>query len=82
MTKKTQQTHDFQGVRCPTNYVKTKLVLEELALGSVIEVIVDDGEPARHVPEAIKKDGQHILNQYHDENGLFHIVIEKTAEYE
>lgn len=72
---------NFQGVTCPFNYVKTKLALEEMDLGQVLEVIVDPGEPARHVPKSITDDGQKVLNTFTDTDGLFHVVIQKTVEY-
>lgn len=75
------QTLNFQGVTCPYNYVKTKLALEEMELGQVLEVLVDPGEPARHVPESVSADGQTILQTFTDDEGLVHVVIRKTVEY-
>ena len=72
---------DFRGVQCPYNYVKTKLALEEMEIGSILEVIVDEGEPSRHVPKSIHEDGQEILEIFKDEEGLIHIRIRKTVEY-
>ncbi|MBN2325931.1 MAG: sulfurtransferase TusA family protein [Candidatus Omnitrophica bacterium] len=72
---------NYKGVACPYNYVKAKLVLEEMKMGRILEVVVDDGEPARHVPKSLERDGQTILESFKDENGLVHIVIQKTAEY-
>lgn len=71
---------NFQGVTCPYNYVKTKLALEEMAPGQILEVIVDDGEPSRNVPRSITQDGQTVVNTYTDNDGLVHILIRKTAD--
>ncbi|MFB3789642.1 MAG: sulfurtransferase TusA family protein [bacterium] len=71
----------FHGVKCPYNYVKTKLALEEMELGQIVEVIVDEGEPSRHVPKSITADGQTLLDTFKDESGLVHLVIQKTKEY-
>ncbi|MFA4844619.1 MAG: sulfurtransferase TusA family protein, partial [Candidatus Margulisiibacteriota bacterium] len=43
------------------NYVKTKLKLEELAAGQVLEIILSDGEPIVNVPRSAKDDGNEIL---------------------
>ena len=51
---------DLSGVACPINYVKTKLKLEELEPGDLLEVILDEGEPIRNVPESVKNDGERI----------------------
>jgi tRNA 2-thiouridine synthesizing protein A len=52
---------NLEGVACPNNFVKTKLKLEEMQQGEILEVILDDGEPIRNVPRAVKEDGQEIL---------------------
>ena len=71
----------LHGVKCPFNYVKSKLVLEEMKIGEVLEVVVDEGEPSHHVPKSLKEDGQTILEVGKDEEGLVHILIEKAVEY-
>ncbi len=75
------QVLDFQGVACPFNYVKTKLALEDMEIGQVLEVMVDPGEPERHVPKSITNDGQEVLSQFTDNDGRVHIVIKKSVEY-
>jgi TusA-related sulfurtransferase len=36
---------DLRGTPCPINFVKTKLKLERMAAGQVLEVWLDPGEP-------------------------------------
>lgn len=72
---------DFRGVQCPYNYVKTKLFLEEAEMGTQVEVILDAGEPERHVPKSLTADGQTILETHTDEENRVHIVVQKTTEY-
>ncbi len=52
---------DLKGTLCPMNYVKTKLVLEELESGTVLQVLLDEGEPVRNVPRSLKDDGHEVL---------------------
>lgn len=59
---------DLKGVPCPMNFVKTKLKLEEMKSGQVLEVIIDDGEPIKNVPRSVKEDGHQILNAEKIEN--------------
>ncbi|MEK6713072.1 MAG: sulfurtransferase TusA family protein, partial [Nitrospirota bacterium] len=54
-------TLDLKGVLCPINFVKTKLKLEEMEVGQVLEVILDDGEPMRNVPRSVKAEGHKII---------------------
>ena len=52
---------DLSGVICPNNFVKTKLKLEEMQAGQILEVILDEGEPIKNVPGAVKEEGHQIL---------------------
>lgn len=58
---KPEQILDLKGIPCPLNFVKTKLKLEELPTGSVLEVILDDGDPITNVTASVKEDGHKIL---------------------
>jgi len=53
---------DLKGVECPYNYVQTKLRLEQMEVGQLLEITIDDGEPMRNVPASLKNDGQEILD--------------------
>lgn len=58
---KIDQNLDLRGVTCPNNFVKAKLKLEYMQPGQVLEIIIDDGEPIKNVPRAIKEEGHKIL---------------------
>ena len=45
---------DLRGVICPYNFVKTKLKLDTMQPGQVLEIFLDDGEPIRNVRRALK----------------------------
>ena len=53
---------DLRGVKCPFNYVRAKIKLSEMEIGSVLEVILDDGEPISNVPKSLEQDGHEILS--------------------
>lgn len=53
---------DLKNVACPLNYVKAKLVLEEMGEGEVLQVTVDSGTPADYVPRTLASDGHEILS--------------------
>jgi sulfite reductase (ferredoxin) len=71
------QSIDLLGVKCPFNYVKTKLKLETMQSGQRLEVLLDDGEPIKNVPRSVQNDGHKLLSQV-EENGHHKIVIEKA----
>ncbi len=55
-------TLDLSGVVCPMNFVKTKLQLEIMDSGQVLEVVIDRGEPVKNVPQSVKNEGHKILH--------------------
>lgn len=72
-----RESIDLLGVKCPFNYVKTKLKLETMAVGTTLEVLLDEGEPTENVPRSIKNDGHKVLS-LGKENGHFKLIIEKS----
>ncbi|MFQ5443227.1 MAG: sulfurtransferase TusA family protein, partial [Nitrospinales bacterium] len=68
---------DLLGVKCPFNYVKTKLKLETMDLGQKLEVLLDDGEPVKNVPKSVQNDGHKVLS-LDKVDGHFKMVVEKV----
>jgi len=58
-----EQVHvaDLRGVACPLNFVKAKIELEKVPVGSVMEVLLDEGEPIRNVPASFADQGQEVI---------------------
>lgn len=54
---------DLRGVRCPANSARALVRLECMDAGQLLEILVDDGEPIAHVPEALDEEGHRILVQ-------------------
>jgi TusA-related sulfurtransferase len=54
-------THlDLRGTPCPINFVRTKMKLEQMAAGEILEVWLDAGEPIEQVPDSLKMAGYTI----------------------
>lgn len=53
---------DLRGTPCPINFVRTKLRLEQLTPGQLLEVWLDPGEPIEQVPESLAVAGYPIEN--------------------
>lgn len=51
---------DLRGTPCPINFVRTKLKLEQMAAGSLLEVWLDGGEPIEQVPDSLTMEGYQI----------------------
>lgn len=52
---------DITGEVCPMTFVRTKLKLEKMQPGQVLDIRLNDGEPSRNVPEALRDHGQEVL---------------------
>ncbi|MEG8946163.1 sulfurtransferase TusA family protein [Rosettibacter firmus] len=74
---KPDETLDLKGVQCPFNYVKTKLKLETMQSGQILEVILDNGEPIKNVPQSLKQDGHQILLQEKLNEHFWKIFVKK-----
>jgi sulfite reductase (ferredoxin) len=51
---------DLRGVICPMNFVKAKLELEKIKPGDTLEILLDDEESVRNVPESFQEQGQEV----------------------
>lgn len=67
---------DLKGVPCPINYVKSKLFLENLGKGDILEIILDKGEPINNVPKSLQNDGHKIIST-EKQNGFYKVIVEK-----
>lgn len=54
---------DLRGVECPLNFVKTKIQLEKMLSGEILEVWLDPGEAIESVPPSVLEEGHQILFQ-------------------
>lgn len=70
---------DLTGVACPLNFVKTKLKLEGMQIGELLEVILDDGEPIVNVPRSVKEDGQQIVSVEKIDDKHYKLAIKKVV---
>ena len=68
---------DLRGVKCPINYVKTKLRLDQMEIGEVLEVLLDAGEACENVPKSVQNDGHRIL-ELAAVSDHYRLVIEKS----
>jgi sulfite reductase (ferredoxin) len=54
---------DLRGVACPMNFVKTKIVLDGMAAGQRLAILLDDGAPIINVPRSVQGEGHKVLEQ-------------------
>lgn len=68
---------DITDVVCPMTFVKTKVALEDLDDGQILELRLNDGEPIQNLPRSLKDDGHKILEIANNDDGTFTIWVEK-----
>jgi TusA-related sulfurtransferase len=68
---------DITTVVCPVTFVKTKVALEELDDGQVLEVRLNPGEPIQNVPRSLKDEGHKVTNVTQSEDGAFLLTVVK-----
>lgn len=52
---------DITGEVCPLTFVKTKLMLEKMDSGQVVEVRLKGAEPLDNVPRSVREYGHDVL---------------------
>ena len=52
---------DITGEVCPMTFVRTKLALEKMAPGQVLNIRLRDGEPTDNVPRAVRDHGHEVI---------------------
>ncbi len=69
---------DLRGTPCPINFVRTKLKIDQMAPGSVLEVWLDAGEPIEQVPDSLTMEGHQVL-QIQPRSEFFAVTVRKSA---
>lgn len=53
---------DITHLECPMTFVRTKLTLEQMGAGEVLEVRLNAGEPLENVPRSVTEMGHDVLS--------------------
>ena len=71
---------DVTDVVCPVTFVKTKVALEELDEGQILQVHLNGGEPVQNVPRSVEDEGHEVLRLDDNEDGTFELYIRRGAD--
>ena len=69
---------DLRGTPCPINFVRTKLRLEQMSPGSLLEVWLDPGEPIEQVPDSLTMEG-YQLEAVEEKEGFFVLLVRRPG---
>ena len=70
---------DLRGTPCPINFVRTKLRLEQMAPGALLEVWLDSGEPVEQVPDSLTMEG-YILEKIEQRQEFYSLLVRRPAK--
>ena len=67
---------DLRGTPCPINFVRTKLTLDRMAPGMLLEVWLDEGEPIEQVPDSLRLEG-YPIEQIEEKDDFFALRVRR-----
>ena len=68
---------DLRGVKCPLNFVRAKIALDDSELGTILELFIDDGEAYDSVPKSLSEEGHQIVSLSSVEDDVWLLVVKK-----
>lgn len=71
---------DITDAVCPMTFVRAKAAIEELEIGQVLKVHLNEGEPMQNVPRSLKDDGQQVLRLAPSDEGTFDLYVKKLMD--
>jgi TusA-related sulfurtransferase len=77
---KVDKTLDIKGQVCPYTFVRSKLTIEKMNLGEVLEIITDHKPASENVPKSMENEGQRVLKIEQTNEKEWHIFIRKDRE--
>jgi tRNA 2-thiouridine synthesizing protein A len=70
---------DIRGEVCPYTYVKSKLALEELTDGNVLEIVLDHKPAVVNVPRSLENEGHNVIEVTQINETDWKIVVKKKG---
>jgi tRNA 2-thiouridine synthesizing protein A len=77
---KIDKTIDIKGQVCPYTFVRSKLAIEKMNLGEVLEIVTDHKPASENVPRSMESEGQKVLKIDQTGEKEWHILVRKDRE--
>jgi len=78
--RKPDKSLDIKGQVCPYTFVRSKLAIEKMNLGEVLEIVTDHKPASENVPRSMESEGQKILKIEQAGDKEWHIFVRKDKE--
>ncbi len=77
---KPDKSLDIKGQVCPYTFVRSKLTIEKMNLGEVLEIVTDHKPASENVPKSMENEGQKVLKIDQTGEKEWHIFVRKDKE--
>lgn len=68
---------------CVSNDVcKSKATMEDMEVGQIIEIRMNEGEPIQNVPRSLKEEGHEILKVINNNDGTYTVFVKRVDKNE
>lgn len=77
MGEGTPRLLDLRGEVCPYTFVKSKLVMEEMEAGQLLELIVDFPPAVKNVSRSMEMEGHQVMEVKEVDSKAWKIILRK-----
>jgi len=77
VTSRVNKKLDCLGLYCPEPVFRTRLAIDEMEVGEMLEVVADDPAAESDIHSLVKHLGQEIISSTREEGGSIRILIKK-----
>lgn len=79
MSTKSDDFIDTTDLICPITFVKSKMKLEDLDAGQILEVKMNEGEPISNLPRSFRDEGHKVVQVDDNDDGTYNVFVEKDG---
>lgn len=80
MQEESRRRLDLRGEVCPYTFVKSKLMIEEMEVGQLLEVIVDFPPAVKNVSKSMEMEGHQVMDVREVDSKAWSILLRKGGE--
>lgn len=77
---KVDKVIDIRGQVCPYTFVRSKLAIEKMNIGEVLEIVLDHRPAVDNVPRSMENEGQKVLKIEQTGDKEWHIFVRKDKD--
>lgn len=79
MSTKSDDFIDITDLICPITFVKSKMKLEDLDAGQILEVKMNEGEPISNLPRSFRDEDHKVVQVDDNDDGTYNVFVEKDG---